>query len=209
MITLDVFYEESAIAKNPSQGIIKYKILGILSILITVIGIISLVYGISQFPVETNSQQQYVGALIFSLFFIILAILLFVSCYFFHKMKLNCNLSFDYTFVSWDLRIVKISNNTHRRKVASFTTDDILQIGDVDNPDFERFSNDPNISTIYCSPNLEATEGKFFMYILTEYSGKKLFVLECRENLLMNILKFAKRGTLEHDYVMQDKKQQK
>ena len=45
------------------------------------------------------------------------------------------------------------------------------------------------------------------MYILAEYNGKKLFILECREALLMNIMKFAKRTTLDHDYVMQDKKQ--
>ena len=43
--------------------------------------------------------------------------------------------------------------------------------------------------------------------IPAEYNGKKLFVLECREELLMHIMKFAKRGTLESDYVMQEKKQ--
>ena len=37
--------------------------------------------------------------------------------------------------------------------------------------------------------------------------GKKLYVLECREELLVNILKFVKRSTLEHDYVAQEKKQ--
>ena len=44
------------------------------------------------------------------------------------------------------------------------------------------------------------------MYVLAEYNGRKLFVLECRELMLMNILKFAKRNKLESDYVSQEKK---
>jgi hypothetical protein len=45
------------------------------------------------------------------------------------------------------------------------------------------------------------------MYILAQYNGKKLFILECKETLLMNIMKFAKRTALDRDYVMQEKKQ--
>lgn len=45
------------------------------------------------------------------------------------------------------------------------------------------------------------------MYILTAgNAGKRLYILECREELLINILKFVKRGTLESDYVAQEKK---
>lgn len=33
-----------------------------------------------------------------------------------------------------------------------------------------------------------------------------MYILECREELLINILKFVKRGILESDYVMQEKK---
>ena len=59
-----------------------------------------------------------------------------------------------------------------------------------------------------CTPNAKPAKGKFFLYIQTsEPVGKRVYVLECREELLVNILKFVKRGILESDYVMQDKKQ--
>ena len=47
---------------------------------------------------------------------------------------------------------------------------------------------------------------KFFMYVCAQYNGKKLFVLECREELLMHMMKFVKRTVLDHDYVPQEKK---
>ena len=83
----------------------------------------------------------------------------------------------------------------------------MIQVGDIDNSSYERFKADPTNKEIVCTPNYEPSSGKFFMYVLAQYNGKKLFVLECRENLLMNIMKFAKRSVLESDYVMQERKQ--
>ena len=48
---------------------------------------------------------------------------------------------------------------------------------------------------------------KVALYIYINDNGKKLYILECREQMLVNILKFAKRTALEKDYVMQEKKQ--
>ena len=47
------------------------------------------------------------------------------------------------------------------------------------------------------------------MYILINNDGKKLYVLECRELLLVEMLKFMKRTVLESDYVSQEKKKNK
>ena len=47
------------------------------------------------------------------------------------------------------------------------------------------------------------------VYNTAEYNGKKLFVLECREELLAQMLKFMKRTALDHDYVSQEKKNSK
>jgi hypothetical protein len=45
------------------------------------------------------------------------------------------------------------------------------------------------------------------MYVLANDEGKKIFLLECKETLLVNIMKFAKRSVLESDYIAQEKKQ--
>ena len=44
------------------------------------------------------------------------------------------------------------------------------------------------------------------MYIHVDYNGKKLYVLECREELLVQMLKFMKRTALDRDYISQEKK---
>ena len=117
------------------------------------------------------------------------------------------NVSYDYCFVTGELRISKVYNVNRRKVVARIDCEDMIQVGDADNASYERFKADPTIKEVVCTPNVEPAEGKFFMYVLANYNGRMLFVLECRENLLMNIMKFAKRSVLESDYVMQERKQ--
>ena len=119
---------------------------------------------------------------------------------------MRLNLSYDYTFVSGELRIAKVININKRKLVVRIQSEDIIQLGDTDNVSFDNLRADPNTKTILCTSNEEAAEDKFFMYILVNDNGKKLYVLECRELLLMNILKFVKRTTLESDYVSQERK---
>jgi hypothetical protein len=123
------------------------------------------------------------------------------------KFKARLNVSYDYCFVSGELRISKVVNINKRKLVTRFDCAEIIQIGDIDNSAYNRLKSDPNTKEVLCTSNMEASEGKFFMYILINDNGKKLYVLECREQLLINILKFANRSVLESDYVAQEKKQ--
>lgn len=190
---MDVFYEESSIAQNAKSGARKYQILNILSLIFFWIGIILTLFA---FNIPFN---------LLVLWFLFVATF-FVFWFVLRRWKMHYNVSYDYSFVSGELRVSKVVNINRRKLVARFDTEAMIQIGDIDNPSFERFRSDPTVKTVLCTSNLEAKAGKFFMYILAEYNGKKLFVLECREELLMHIMKFAKRGTLESDYVMQEKK---
>ncbi len=196
---MDVFYEESSIASNAKQGARKYKIYSYCSYFFIVLAILALFFIFLFVPINGNP-----GALIMSLATVFL---FFGFWFFFNRLRSNANVSYDYCFVSGELRISKVVNINKRRLIARFDVENIVQLGDVDNPSFERFFADPTSKNVFCTSNTEAAEGKFFMYILAEYNGKKLFILECRENLLMNIMKFARRTALDHDYVMQDKKQ--
>ncbi|MBQ8229897.1 MAG: hypothetical protein IJZ32_04310 [Clostridia bacterium] len=190
---MDIFYEESSIAQNAASGARKYQILNILSQVFLWIGIL-MIFIAFMLPFNVLIFWFINVAMFFAIWFVL------------RRWKMNFNVSYDYCFVSGELRISKVVNINRRKLVARFTTEEMIQIGDIDNPSFERFRSDPTSKTVICTSNVEATDGKFFMYILAEYNGKKLFVLECREELLMHILKFAKRGTLESDYVMQEKK---
>lgn len=192
---MDIFYEESSIASESVKEAKKYKALHIVSLIFLVIGIIALILGFYIVPM---------GALVP---WIIFCFWFFLAYFVFRKLKQRFNVSYDYCFVSGELRISKVININKRKLVVRLDCEDMIQIGDVDNPSYERLKGDPMTKSVICTSNGVAAEGKFFMYILANNNGKKLFVLECRETLLMHLLKFVKRTTLESDYVMQEKKQ--
>lgn len=193
---MDVFYEESAIARDSIKGARKYKILSVISGIFLALAIF---WVMMFFWVPLNN----VPALIF---WGLMCAGYFGLWYLLRRWKQRFNVSYDYCFVSGELRISRVININKRKLVARFDSEDIIQIGDVENSSFERFRHDPTVKTVLCTSNDAPMEGKFFMYVLANYNGKKLFVLECREDLLINIMKFTKRTTLESDYVMQEKK---
>ena len=124
-----------------------------------------------------------------------------------YRIKQRINVNYDYIFVSGELRIARVINVNKRKLVTRLECSDMIQVGDVDNPSFERFRSDPTTKMVVCTSNDAPAKGKFFMYILIDDNGKKLYVLECREKLLVEMMKFAKRTVLESDYVPQEKKQ--
>ncbi len=191
---MDVLYEESSIASNAKKDARKYKLIQIVSNVFLAIGIILMVIGISIIPFK-----DLIGWTLFCLWF-------FVVWFVLYKFKSRFNVNFDYTFVSGELRIAKVINTSKRKFITRLQPDDIVQLGDVENTAFAGFQADPNIKNVYCTSNVEAAEGKFFMYVLANDNGRKLYVLECREELLLHMMRFVKRTALESDYVPQEKK---
>ena len=194
---MEVFYEESAAYHKAEKSKTKYTILSVLSGLFLFLTCFMLFLTLLTIP--------NVG---YMLFFGMPALMFLGFWFAFWKWKSTVNVSYDYAFVSGELRIARVYNTKKRKAVARFDCADIIQFGDVDSPSYERLRTDPTTKNVICTSNYEAAEGKFFMYVLAQYNGKKLFVLECTENLLMNILKFVKRSALDRDYVMQEKKRQ-
>lgn len=192
---MDVFYEESSIAQNSNKGAKRYNVLNILFWICVFIGVIMLL-GFLFFIPHVPSM------IFFGLQVATCAGMAFIFC----RWKSRTNVSYDYTFVSGELRISRVINVNKRKLMTRFDVADILQVGDVDSSSYDRFKADPSTKTVLCTSNEESQEGKFFMYILIGDNGKKLYVLECREELLMQIMKFCKRTALDRDYVPQEKK---
>ncbi len=191
---MDVFYEESSTARNAAAGVRKYRIIQIISNIFLGIGIFGLIFMISFLPLNTW------------IFWLLICSWFFITWFLLFRFKRRFNLNFDYSFVSGELRIAKVFNVNKRKPLVKIQAEDIIQVGDVDNTAFDGFRADPNVKTIFCTSNDVAMEGKFFMYILVSDNGRKLYVLECREELLMHMMKFLKRTVLESDYVPQEKK---
>ena len=209
---MDVLYEESAVNAHAEKAQKRYKIVNIFS---KIFGVAALVFAvifffnlISFLFVVGSLDAEGRGSSIGMLIFLFMMLMMFGSPWLaLFLLKRKMNVSFDYTFVSGELRISKVFNVNRRKFLYRIQPESILKLGDVDSPSYARVSSDPSTKQIICTPNAEPMEGKFFLYIQTsEPAGKRLYVLECREEMLVNILKFVKRGILESDYVMQEKK---
>ncbi len=191
---MDVFYEESSIVKNSTQASKKYKIMNIIANVFLTLVVVGILFGISFIPLGAWILWGFILVWLFCMWFM------------FFKLKSRFNVNYDYSFVSGELRIAKVFNINKRKLLARIDSEDIIQLGDVENTSFDGLRADPNTKLVLCTSNDEAAEGKFFMYVLANVNGKKLYVLECREELLMHMMRFVKRTVLESDYVMQEKK---
>lgn len=209
---MDVLYEESAVNANAAKGEKRYRIFNIFSVFF---GVLAAIFGVlflysllavlfSLGSLTSEQRAKSIGSLIF--YFLIFT--LFVAPWLaFRMLKKHTNVSYDYTFVSGELRISKVFNVNRRKFLYKIDAVAIQKMGDVDSASFERTVADPSVKQIVCTPNDYPSEGKFFLYVATSESvGRRVYVLECREELLINMLKFVKRGILESDYVEQSKK---
>ena len=204
---MDVMYEESAVDQNAARNSKKYAILHVLSMIAILLAGFFLVLGIFMIPGQAKDDAVHaeVQTVCFLLF---LQAAVFAGLWFFlTKWKSRMNASYDYLFVTGELRISKVIGNRRRKLIAIIDCEDMQQIGDVDSDTFESLHRDPSTTMIVCTTNHIAAEGKFFMYVLAAHEGKKLFILECREELLTHILQFTRRGVLDKQYVAQEKKQ--
>lgn len=202
---MEAFYEESALAVKSNKERKKYAILNVVFWIFVVLAVVFGVQCIFNIPwgATNETAQAFLTYAVFCGFVCVCFASMSVVAY---KWKNTLNVTYDYLFVSGELRIARVYNSNKRKMLAKIDCADILQVGDCDNPFFSRLSADPNTKTTVCTSNDTPSEGKFFMYVLVGNDGKSLYVLECREALLMHVLRSARRGVLEDGYVMQEKK---
>ena len=206
---MEALYEESAVNVKSKRGSVIYTVLNVIFWICLFVGIAFGSFTIFTIPVKTPEVKEEDYQMALSMFIVLLMFTISflgtaLTLYF---VKRRLNISYDYVFVSGELRISKVFNINRRKLLYRIDCENILQLGDVDNTSFERLSGDPNVKRIVCTSNAVPAEGKFLMYIhCAESDGRKLYLLECREELLIQILRFVKRGTLESDYVPQEKK---
>jgi len=217
---MDVLYEESAVNRKSASQQKTYNVLNVIFWIVTLIGIIAafmfinrLLGTLSTLKVKPEKEEEQQA-----IYFVRTAMILWGFAFLFFgglwgilfTVKRRLNVSYDYVFVSGELRISKVFNVNRRKFLYRIEPESIITIGDIETGNYDRIRSDPSTKELVCTPNNEAADGKFFMYIhASESTGKKLYVLECRETLLENILKFVKRGTLDSGYVPQAKKGQR
>ena len=147
----------------------------------------------------------FIGTLYFWLltgdpgFVIIMAIcLLFGTVSFFLKRRLY--LFYDYTYVSGEVRVIKVINGSRRKKVAVLDVKDVKQVGKTSSDSFKKLYNSKDIKKIIATPNgLGATAQLYYVYAIIG-GQETLLVLECEEKLLAFIVSTRGKDIIEKDY---------
>ncbi len=194
----EIFYEESVDTHNRSSAKKKYmlyKIVSIISIVLGVFAVFNIFFGVSVDKDEGITTAVIIAIVMWA----VLAALMFAAAVLLSKKKHAFFLSYDYTFVTGDLRISKVFNNRKRKHLYNIPTERIIKIGRVGSDTYEKLKRSPDIKEDILTPNEEAEEGKEFFYIHAQTNvGKKILVLECRPQLIYTVLRFMNRpGILE------------
>ena len=114
------------------------------------------------------------------------------------KFKDKFYVDYDYTIISGSIRFSKVIKEIKRKHIVSFEASEIEKIGKYGSELFEKYSRMPDVKTVILTSNITPEEKKEFYYLVVNKDGeKKMYVLECTETFIVNILKFAKRTVLD------------
>ncbi len=200
----DGFYEESAISARSKTEEKLYTVFKVAAIMLAVIAAFALTFAFLFVPSvlqattrEDGSVDTFVRVIALAEFFgfIVATAGLGVGSWF---LKNRFNVSYDYTFVEDEIRVTKVFNGKKRKYLFTIQADRILAIGWYGSDAYGRalkgFGGKPKM----CTPNKECPEGKEWIYIIQSTSAEKaMYVLECRRQLLENIVFAAGRNKLE------------
>ena len=191
----EVFYEEAAIIQDEKAAKIKYNVfkgLSIFSYVLMAVWIIVVFYGF----------EFGKGSILLNIIFALIPLgVFFASGFVLGRMKNKFYVDYDYTVVSGSVRFAKVIKNIKRRFIDKFECSDIEKLGKYGSDTYNKYEMAPGIIKQVLTSNMSPCEGKDFYYLVVNVSGfKKLYVLECSETFMVNILKFAKKTIVEEDF---------
>ena len=190
----ELFYEESANMAEGRSAKTKYYIFKVLSIISYVLFGVWLFLFIMLYPF-TGSAGQIILGMVFAL---LPAIIFLISGILLGKFKDKFYVDYDYTIVSGTIRFSKVIKEIKRKHIVSFDASDIEKIGKYGSELFEKYSLMPDVKTVILTSNVSPAEKKEFYYMVVNKDGeKKMYVLECTELFIVNVLKFAKRTVVD------------
>ena len=195
----EVFYEESVDTHNQSSAKKKFTLFRVVSIISFICGAFSIVLLLTMRVPESGIGTPQIIMIVFLL---VVAAGFFVSGGLMARKKHGFFLSYDYTFVSGELRISKVFNNRRRKNLYRLTTDRVIKVGRVGSDSYDKVKRSPDTKEDVCTPNTEADDDKEFFYIHAQTDvGKKVIVLECRPQLVLTVVRYINRpGILEPEF---------
>lgn len=197
----EIFYEESVSQhdRGPARRrYILFTVFGILCIIMAVALLINFIWT----PYYDNEAEQVIeGAALSLVINGILIVVMIAGAVLLLVKRHNFYVSYDYTFISGELRIGKVYHGRKRKPLYRIGDDKLIVMGRVDSPTYRKLKASPDVKEDVLTPNTEAEEDKEFFYICAMTNvGKRILVLECRTALLSAILRYTRKNLLESEF---------
>ncbi len=193
----EVFYEESVSMHDERPAKRRYTVFTVFTVLCIIFALFSLL-NIMWMNVSEGFTQSVIVSLIF---WGVSLILMVAAAIFFTIKKHSFFVSYDYTFVSGELRISKVFHNRKRKLLYRLEDVRLIKIGRFDSESYKKLKSSPDNKEDILTPNAEAEEGKEFFYIQASTNvGKKILVLECRLQLIYTIVRYMNKNILESEF---------
>lgn len=177
---------------------IVFTVLGALCIVFALFALFSL-YIVWFF---TDAEQTTMTQIIITtVIWVVVMILMIVGAVLMLKKRHSFYISYDYTYVSGDLRISKVMHQRKRKHLYTISENRMIKIGRYDSESYKKLKASPENKEDILTPNEEAGEGKEFFYIYTGTAvGKKILVLECRLEMISAIIRHLNKNILESEF---------
>lgn len=191
----DALYEESAQSVNADKQRKWYTAFLALSIVFAVGTCIHLFVCVMTVPAIIAEQKGLALALLLIMWLAPL-VALALTAFLFFRLRLRFNVSYDYIFVTDELRITKVFNGRKRKHIITLAADHILQIGYCEGATFDRtYAGLNGAKPKILTPNRDPAEGKDFIHIMyTSSLGKTMYIIECRKEMLEYLVLAAGRN---------------
>ena len=190
----ELFYEESSKTREERSAKTKYYIFKVLSVISYVF------FGVWLFLFLMFYEfKGSIGQIILGMIFALLPAAIFLaSGILLGKFKDKFYVDYDYTFVSGSIRFSKVIKEIKRKHIVSFETSELEKIGKYGSELYEKYLLMPDVKTVILTSNVTPDENKDFYYMVVNKDGeKKMYVIECTETFIVNVLKFAKRTVID------------
>lgn len=194
----DTIYEESAVSQKQGREETIRKILLIFSIILFVAAAYMLILLLLQINVYITAEADSKdAALIILIGRIVMCVLFAALGALVMYIRSRFGYSFDYEFVSGELRIAK-ANKSRRRPLYRISPEEFLKVGKVGSNSYYGLKQNKLLRETRFTKNKIPSADKDFYYILyADHLGKQLFIIECRKELIQYISLYTARGTVE------------
>lgn len=194
----DIIYDESVVPNNQGREEAVRRVLFICAIVLFVVAAYFLILTLWQINVYLQAETDAVQTALITLIGRIVMLVVFAALgVLFLFIRTKFGVSYDYEFVSGELRIAKATKNG-RRPLYRISPEEFLKVGKVGTNGYYNLKRNSSIRETRFTKNKAPSEGKDFYYILySDHLGKQLFIIECREELIRYIALYAARGTVE------------